>query len=73
VAARSFNGRRGREMSRVIQGNHTGKTLKQKGSIVHQDMFEPCSPDMTICGDCESNRVKNKCPRLKERLQKKNT
>jgi hypothetical protein len=23
---------------------------------------------MTICGDCQDNRVKNKCPRLKEWL-----
>lgn len=28
--------------------------------------FTPCSPDMTICGDCEGNRRVNKCPRLKE-------
>jgi len=26
---------------------------------------------MTICGDCEGNRSKNKCPRLKEWLAKK--
>lgn len=30
--------------------------------------FTPCSPDMTICGDCTDNRSKNKCPRLKEWL-----
>ncbi|HTG00553.1 MAG TPA: hypothetical protein VK654_08205 [Nitrospirota bacterium] len=33
--------------------------------------FTPCSQDMTICGDCEGNRSKNKCPRLKEWLAKK--
>ncbi len=30
--------------------------------------FVPCSPDMTICGDCTDNRAKKKCPRLKEWL-----
>jgi hypothetical protein len=30
--------------------------------------FVPCSPDMTICGDCVDNRSKKKCPRLKEWL-----
>jgi len=33
--------------------------------------FSPCSPDMTICGDCADNRTKKKCPRLKEWLAKK--
>ncbi|OGW40167.1 MAG: hypothetical protein A2010_02265 [Nitrospirae bacterium GWD2_57_9] len=33
--------------------------------------FIPCSQDMTICGDCEGNRAKNKCPRLKEWLAKR--
>ena len=33
--------------------------------------FQPCSPDMTICGDCTDNRSKNKCPRLKEWLAKR--
>jgi hypothetical protein len=32
------------------------------------DGFTPCSPDMTICGDCVDNRAKKKCPRLKEWL-----
>ncbi len=32
--------------------------------------FTPCSQDMTICGDCEGNRAKEKCPRLKEWLSK---
>ncbi len=30
--------------------------------------FTPCSPDMTICGDCADNRARKKCPRLKEWL-----
>lgn len=33
--------------------------------------FEPCSQDMTLCGDCEGNRAMNKCPRLKEWLAKR--
>ncbi len=35
------------------------------------DSFIPCSPDMTICGDCIDNRTKKKCPRLKEWLAKR--
>lgn len=37
---------------------------------VHEG-FTPCSPDMTICGDCVDNRTKRKCPRLKEWLAKR--
>ncbi len=33
--------------------------------------FTPCSQDMTICGDCDGNRAKNKCPRLKEWLARR--
>ncbi len=33
--------------------------------------FSPCSQDMTICGDCDRNRAKKTCPRLKEWLAKK--
>jgi hypothetical protein len=33
--------------------------------------FTPCSQDMTICGDCDGNRAKNTCPRLKEWLAKR--
>ena len=39
----------------------------------HADGFTPCSPDMTICGDCDDNRTKKKCPRLREWLEKRNT
>jgi hypothetical protein len=35
------------------------------------DGFTPCSPDMTICGDCTDNRAKKKCPRLREWPAKK--
>ena len=37
---------------------------------VNSDGFTPCSPDMTICGDCVDNRTKKKCPRLKEWMAK---
>ncbi len=46
-----------------------------KNNKIHSsstDGFSPCSQDMTICGDCEGNRAKNKCPRLKEWLAKRN-
>ncbi len=43
------------------------KTLMGQGP----DVFTPCSQDMTICGDCEGNRAKNACPRLKEWLAKR--
>jgi hypothetical protein len=33
--------------------------------------FIPCSQDMTICGDCDDNRAKKKCPRFKEWLAKR--
>jgi hypothetical protein len=33
--------------------------------------FDPCSQDMTICGDCTDTRAKKKCPRLKEWLAKR--
>jgi hypothetical protein len=40
-------------------------------STTGPESFTPCSQDMTICGDCEGNRAKNKCPRLKEWLAKR--
>ena len=39
---------------------------KQAANICRSEGFTPCSQDMTICGDCEGNRAKKKCPRLKE-------
>jgi hypothetical protein len=45
----------------------TKKEAKAHGA----DGFTPCSPDMTICGDCTDNRAKKKCPRLKEWLAKR--
>ena len=69
VAALIFSGTG--TMSRVT---HITKALKRKqqkaDAAVRHDGFQPCSPDMTICGDCEGNRAKNACPRLKEWLAK---
>ncbi len=45
--------------------------LKKTANTRSADGFTPCSPDMTICGDCIDNREKRKCPRLKEWLAKK--
>jgi hypothetical protein len=44
---------------------------KKEANTHKADGFTPCSPDMTICGDCTDNRAKKKCPRLKEWLAKK--
>jgi hypothetical protein len=45
--------------------------VKKAADTQSPDGFTPCSPDMTICGDCIDNRTKRKCPRLKEWLAKK--
>jgi hypothetical protein len=45
--------------------------MKKAANTQSADGFTPCSPDMTICGDCTDNRTKKKCPRLKEWLAKK--
>jgi len=47
------------------------KKLQHAGTASRHGAFIPCSPDMTICGDCQDNRAKNKCPRLKEWLAKR--
>ena len=59
-------------MSRVthITKGREKKSLKS-GTAVRQDGFVPCSPDMTICGDCRDNREQHKCPRLKEWLARR--
>jgi hypothetical protein len=44
------------------------KKARKAAAAPHHEGFQPCSPDMTICGDCQDNRTKNKCPRLKEWL-----
>ena len=47
------------------------KKEKTAAALPRHDGFSPCSPDMTICGYCTDNRSKNKCPRLKEWLAKR--
>lgn len=49
------------------------RNAKNKKALNTQNTegFTPCSQDMTICGDCEGNRAKNKCPRLREWLAKR--
>ena len=49
------------------------KSVRKTETASKNEGFEPCSPDMTICGDCQDNRAKNKCPRLKEWLAKRRT
>jgi hypothetical protein len=46
------------------------RTQKADAASRHEG-FQPCSPDMTICGDCQDNRAKNKCPRFKEWVAKR--
>ena len=51
------------------------KARKARENKAHEasnhEGFDPCDQDMTICGDCEGNRSKKKCPRLKEWLAKR--
>jgi len=62
-------------MTMIAKGRHRGSTKSGKtGKDVNaqsSDGFTPCSQDMTICGDCEGNRAKTQCPRLKEWLSKR--
>ena len=44
--------------------------IRKTANAYASEGFTPCSQDMTICGDCEGNRAKKKCPRLKEWLAK---
>jgi len=59
-------------MSKVtsIEKARNAKITKEENAL-SADGFTPCSPDMTICGDCSDNRLKKKCPRLKEWLAKR--
>ena len=52
-------------------GKARGKKREKSVAPQRHDGFTPCSPDMTICGDCTDNRSRNKCPRLKEWLTKR--
>jgi hypothetical protein len=59
-------------MSKVANIEKARSAKLKKAANTHSpDGFTPCSPDMTICGDCTDNRTKKKCPRLKEWLAKR--
>jgi hypothetical protein len=59
-------------MAKVMKSGSTRSWKTRKEANIHRsDDFTPCSQDMTICGDCEGNRAKKKCPRLKEWLTQK--
>jgi hypothetical protein len=59
-------------MSKVTSIERARSAKTKKASISpEQKGFTPCSQDMTICGDCEGNRAKKKCPRLREWLAKR--
>jgi len=53
-----------------IESIRSGNTKKEVNAQC-SDGFTPCSQDMTLCGDCEGNRAKKKCPRLKEWMAKR--
>jgi hypothetical protein len=59
-------------MSKIISIEKAQCEKTKKTANTHNtEGFAPCSQDMTICGDCEGNRAKKKCPRLKEWLAKR--
>ncbi len=59
-------------MSKGISIEKTKSAKTKKAANTHSfGGFIPCSQDMTICGDCEGNRAKKQCPRLKEWLAKR--
>jgi hypothetical protein len=58
-------------MSKVTSIQKAREAKNKSAGSHNHDGFTPCSQDMTICGDCEGNRVKKKCPRLKEWLAKR--
>jgi hypothetical protein len=54
-------------MSKVVSIEKARSAKIKKTADAHSaGGFVPCSQDMTICGDCDGNRAKKKCPRLKE-------
>ena len=57
-------------MAKVTNISKAREKKRARAGISQHVGFTPCSPDMTICGDCTDNRSKNKCPRLKEWLAK---
>lgn len=59
-------------MSKVTSIEKARSAKAKKPANTHSaDGFTPCSQDMTICGDCDGNRAKNMCPRLKEWLARR--
>ncbi len=59
-------------MSRIMNINTARDKKREKALAASQhEGFQPCSPDMTICGDCADNRAKKRCPRLAEWLAKR--
>ncbi len=58
-------------MSKVTSIRKARDAKNKSATDSNHQGFDPCSQDMTICGDCEGNRAKKKCPRLKEWLAKK--
>jgi hypothetical protein len=59
-------------MAKVMHsGRMRSSKIRKEVNAQRSDDFTPCSQDMTICGDCEGNRAKKKCPRLKEWLAKR--
>jgi hypothetical protein len=59
-------------MSKVTSIEKARSAKTKKAAIADSsEGFTPCSQDMTICGDCDDNRAKKKCPRFKEWLAKR--
>ncbi len=56
-------------MPKVTSIKSARSEKKKSAATAAHAGFTPCSQDMTICGDCEGNRAKNACPRLKEWLK----
>jgi hypothetical protein len=50
-----------------------GKEKPKASATDSPEGFTPCSRDLTICGDCEDNRAKKKCPRLKRQAKREVT
>ena len=59
-------------MSKLVHIDKARSARQKNTAPDHRsDGFTPCSPDMTICGDCADNRAKQKCPRLREWLARR--
>jgi hypothetical protein len=59
-------------MSKVTNIDKVRSANAKRAAKTHGfEGFNICSQDMTICGDCEGNRARKKCPRLKEWLAKR--